>query len=49
MFEIFKENNLILDDQSGFKPDDPCINQLLSITNEIYQSFDNNLEVRVVF
>ena len=25
------------------------VNQLLSITNEIYQSFDDNLEVRPVF
>ena len=26
-----------------------CINQLLSITHEIYQSFDDSLEVRAVF
>ena len=26
-----------------------CVNQLLSITHEIYQSFDDNLEVRAVF
>ena len=32
-----------------FKPGDSCINQLISITHEIYQSFDNGLEVRVVF
>ena len=25
------------------------VNQLLSITNEIYESFDDNLEVRPVF
>ena len=46
MFEFFTENNLISDNQSGFKPGDSCINQLLSITHEIYQSFDYNLEVR---
>ena len=28
---------------------DSCINQLISITCEIYQSFDNRLEVRGVF
>ena len=49
MFELFTENNLISDNQSGFKPGDSCINQLLSIIYEIYQSFDNNLEVRAVF
>ena len=48
MFEIFTENNLISDNQSGFKPVDSCICQLLSITHEIYQSFDN-LEVRAIF
>ena len=27
MFEFFTENNLISDNQSGFKPDDSCANQ----------------------
>ena len=35
--------------QSGFKPGDSCINQLLSITHEIYQSFDEGFDVRSVF
>ena len=35
--------------QSGFKPGDSCINQLLSVTHEIYLSFDNEFEVRYVF
>ena len=43
------ENNLISPNQSGFKPGDSCINQLLSITHEIYNSFDEGLEVRSVF
>ena len=30
-------------------PGDSCINQLISITHEIYQSFDDGLEVRGVF
>ena len=34
--------------QSGFKPVDFCINQLLSTTYDAYQSFDNSLEVRAV-
>ena len=49
MFELFTKNNLISDNQSGFKPGDSCVNQLLSITHKIYQSFDDNLEVRAVF
>ena len=32
MFEFFMNNNLTSSDQSGFKPGDSCINQLLSIT-----------------
>ena len=49
MFEFFTEYNLISDNQSGFKSGDSCVNQLLSITHEIYLSFDDNLEVRGVF
>ena len=45
----FLQNNLISDTQSGFKPGDSCVNQLLSLAHEIYQSFDDNLEVRAVF
>ena len=39
----------ISSNQSGFKLGDSCINQLLSITHEIYESFDVGLEVRSVF
>ena len=49
MFESFIENKLISASQSGFKPGDSCINQLLSISHEIYSSFDEGLEVRSVF
>ena len=37
MFNFFIENKLISSNQSGFKPGDSCINQLLSITHEINQ------------
>ena len=47
--ECFIENDLISQNQSGFKPGDSCTNQLISITHEINQSFDNGLEVRRVF
>ena len=49
MFNFFIEKKLILSNQSGFKLGDSCINQLLSITHEIYESFDVGLEVRSVF
>ena len=35
--------------ESGFRPSDSCINRSLSITHEIYWSFDDSLEVRAVF
>ena len=49
MFEFFIKNDLISSNQSGFKQGDSCIYQLLSITHEVYQSFDNGFEVRGVF
>ena len=49
LFEYFIENDLISANQSGFKPGDSCTNQLISITHEIYQSFDDGFEVRGVF
>ena len=48
MFEFFTENNLISGNQSGFKPGDSCVNQFLSIAHEIYQCFNDNIEVRAV-
>ena len=49
MFEYFIEKDIISPNQSGFKPGDSCTNQLISITHEIYQSFDAGFEVRSVF
>ena len=43
------ENNLVSPNQSAFKPDDSCINQLLSVTTEIFQSFDKGFEVGSFF
>ena len=37
LFEFFIGNELISSNQSGFKAGDSCINQLLSITHEIYK------------
>ena len=49
MFQFFIDNKLIYSSQSGFQPGDSCINQLISITHEIYRSLDEGLEVRSVF
>ena len=45
------QNYLFNSCQSGFSPNDACINQLISITHNIYHAFDANLslEVRGVF
>ena len=49
MFGFFLDKDLISGNQSGFKPGDSCINQLLSITHNIYKSFDDGCQVRGVF
>ena len=50
MFEFFfNENKLIATNQSGFKPGDSCISQLLSIIYDIYKLFDEKYEVRGMF
>ena len=51
MYVFFQNEQLLNPNQSGFLPSDSCINQLLSITHDIFQSFDATppLEVRSVF
>ena len=39
MLNFFLENDLISPKQSGFRPGDSCINQLLSINHEILSAF----------
>ena len=46
LFEYFIENDLISRNQSGCKSGNPCINQLISITHEIHQSFDNGKDIQ---
>ena len=48
-FEFFTDDELISSNQSGFKPGDSSINQLLCITHDIYQFFDDDLETRSIF
>ena len=49
MFGFFLDEGLISANQLGFEPGDSYINQLLSITHNIYKSFDDGYEVRVIF
>ena len=44
-------NNLITSNQSGFRPQDSTVNQLIHLINDIHKSFDNRkfLETRAVF
>ena len=51
IYGFLLEKNLLNPNQSGFRPSDSCINQLLAITHEIFEAFDCNpsLEVRAVF
>ena len=46
-----ERENLLNINQSGFRANDSCINQLISITHEIYHAFNCNLslEVRGIF
>ena len=48
MFDFFITNHLISTNQSGVKPGDSCINQLLA-THKIYVSFDEKYEVIGIF
>ena len=49
MYSCFIENDLMSSNQLSFKQGDSCINQVLSITHDIYQSLDQGYEVRGVF
>ena len=51
IYEFLYENNLFNKNQSGFKPNDSCIHQLIDIIHTIFSAFDANpsLEVRGVF
>ena len=49
MLKYFLDNNLTSPKQFGFRPGNSCINLRLSITNDIFTSFDNGVEVRGVF
>ena len=49
IFSYFSTNKLISSNQSGFQPDNFCINHLLLTIQEIFIPFDNELEVISAF
>ena len=49
VYSFLNNNNLISKFQSGFRPGDSCIYQLISITTNIYDSFENFDETRAIF
>ena len=51
IYELLCENQILTPSQSGFRPGDPTINQLLSITHKIYSAFEEfpSRETRAVF
>ena len=48
-YKYLIDNNYISQNKSGFKSGDSCITQLVSITGDILNSLDEDLEVRGVF
>ena len=42
IFLFLENNNLLTPKQSGFRSNDSCVNQLLSIVPSIYSDLDHN-------
>ena len=42
IYDFLLREELLNPNQSGFRPSDSCINQLLAITHEIFEAFDCN-------
>ena len=51
LFVAWNNNNVLNSNQSGFRPGDSCVHQLILKTHDIYKEFDANpsWEVRGVF
>ena len=47
VFLYLENNNLLTPNQSGFRPNDSCEDQLLSTVHRIYSDFDENLSLEV--
>ena len=51
LYKHINNNNILSDNQSGFRRGDSCISQLISITHNIFKAFDGSpsFETRGVF
>ena len=49
MLKYFLGKNLISQKLSGVRAGESCVNQFLSITHDVFTSFDNGLGVRGLF
>ena len=51
IYEYVEENKQLSTHQSGFRSNDLCLNQLLSIVRNLYKAFDvyRTVETRVMF
>ena len=49
MYKHISDNNLLSSNQCGFCRGDSYINQLLSITYDIFHSIDEGIETRAAF
>ena len=51
LFKHLDNNDLLTSNQSGFRPDDSYVHEMLSLTHEIYKAFDANpsLDVKGAF
>ena len=49
LYKYFTDNNLLTERNSGFKPRDSTVNQLIHITQSIYNSLNDGKDVCMVF
>lgn len=49
LYNFLHLNNILTPCQSGFRPNDSSVNQLLSIYSEFYRAIDQGKEIRVEF
>ena len=49
MYKYKSDNNLLSPNQSGFRTGGSFINQLFSITYDIFHCFDEGMETRAIF
>ena len=47
LYKYFEDNHILDTNDSGFRTGESCINQLLSITHNIFQYFDANPSLKV--